>query len=67
MEYCKHCKERTATVYNGYMVGFCMKCERRRPYEPVLVAFQCRECGMMTDESRPGQIYCNDCETSVRK
>lgn len=69
MQYCKKCEKRTATVYNGYMVAFCMECEtmrgRKSDYTGKKKPFKCFHCGRLLEESYVGQVICSDCKLSA--
>lgn len=63
--YCSHCKEKTETDWNLYMVQFCVSCKRIKGepedyFQPQ--AYICIHCERGFDETYPGQRVCKSCQ-----
>lgn len=67
---CPHCKKKTGTVYNDFMVAFCAKCGKMRgkksDYTGQTRAFECCICGILTSEKYVGQTKCSICAQEIR-
>ena len=63
--YCNKCKRETKTLFNDFMVAFCLTCKSVKHTGNADTMFTCRYCGNVYDKSSPSQSMCVLCEREL--
>jgi hypothetical protein len=68
--YCPKCEKKTGTIFNDFMVMFCLECKTMRGdkshYTREKQPFKCLHCGRLLEENFVGQKICSDCSNGLQ-